>query len=994
VTVCASCGHEAAEVFRFCPACGAPAVTAREHRKVVTVLFCDLVGSTALGAKVDPEALRMLLAQYFQTMKAIIERHGGTVEKFIGDAVMAVFGVPVLHEDDALRACRAAVEMRDALPALGFEGRIGVTTGEVVTGTEERLATGDAVNVAARLEQAAAPGEVLIGEPTFGLVGPAVDASPVEPVELKGKSQPVPAYRLHTVRAETGRRLDGPMVGREREQRMLADAWERTCSEGAAGVGKSRLTEEFLGSLGDATVLRGRCLSYGEGITYWPVVEVIKQLLGPEARESLPLFELDLEVTEAALTLLGEADVPTTPPETAWAVRKLLEAQAWRSPLVVVFDDIHWGEQTFLDLIEHIADLSRDAPILLLCMARPELLDRRAGWGGGKLNAATVLLEPLPPAETDRLIENLLGGASLDHALCARIRNGAEGNPLFVEEMLALVRAGGRAEVIVPPTIQALLAARIDQLDPSERDVLERGAVEGQVFHRGAVEALGAGDSRVRLSALVRKELIRPERAQLRGEDAYRFRHLLIRDAAYDALPKATRAELHERFADWLSGPGSGLVEEDELAGYHLEQAALFRSELGTPDPELAARASKLLGTAGLRASDRRDSVAAENLLERALELVPDDERDVELELELIDVLHERGRIDDHRALIEHVAAAARRRGDRLVELRARLNVNRVFFLPDKEVEALANEAVPLLAEAGDHAALARVWLAVTYLNLTFTLRYAEGIEAANRCLEQAQLAGDERLQLEAMERLLAGHFWGPTPVGEALSYADARPELARRLPEARASRAALEALVGRFSVARDLFADYCAAADERGSRVSRATRASQHGVMIELLAGEPETAVMVGREAYEELAEMGASGWQSTAAAFLAQASLAAGRPDEAERWSHLCEELGDPRDIFNEIIWRWTRGVAVARRGDLDQGERFARSALEVAHGIDILVERGDAHTGLATVLELAGRENEARAELEEALRLYDLKGATVLVDRTRAALAERVR
>jgi class 3 adenylate cyclase/tetratricopeptide (TPR) repeat protein len=968
----------------------------------VTVLFCDVVGSTALGETVDPEALRMLLVRYFEAMRSIVERHGGTVEKFIGDAVMAVFGVPVLHEDDALRACRAAVEMRDALPELGVEGRIGVTTGEVVTGTEERLATGDAVNVAARLEQAAAPGEVLIGEPTFGLVRAALDVEPVEPIELKGKSEPVHAYRLLTVRAETGRRLDRPMVGRERELRMLGDAWERTCTEracqlftilGTAGVGKSRLTEEFLGSLGDAAVLRGRCLSYGAGITYWPVVEVVKQLLGSEARETLSLFGLDLEVTEAVLTLLGDADVPTTPPETAWAVRKLLEAQAWSSPLVVVFDDIHWGEETFLDLIEHIADLARDAPILILCMARPELLDRRVGWGGGKLNAATVLLEALPPAETDRLIENLLGGASLDDALRARIRDGAEGNPLFVEEMLALVRAGGNGDMIVPPTIKALLAARIDQLEQPERDVLDRGAIEGQVFHRGAVEALGAGDSRSRLSALVRKELIRPERAPLRGEDAYRFRHLLIRDAAYDALPKSTRADLHERFADWLTGPGSGLVEEDPLAGYHLEQAAGYRAELGTPDPELARRASKLLGAAGLRASDREDAVAAENLLERALGLVTDDERDVELELELIDVLYERGRIDDHHALVKRVVAAARRRGDRLVELRARLAVTRIFFVADDELEVLANEAVPLLAEAGDHRALARVWLAVTFLNLTFKLRFAEGIEAANRCLEHAVLAGEERLELAAMERLFAAHFWGPTPVGEALAYAEARPELERRVPDARASRAVLEALVGRFTVARALFADYCAAADERGNRVSRATRASQHGLLIELLAGKPEMAIAVGLEGYEQLAEMGASGWQSTAAAFLGQASLAAGSPDEAERWSHLCEKLGDARDTFNEIIWRWTRGVALARRGELNEGERFVRSAVEIAHGIDNLVQRGDAHTGLAMVLKLAGRENEARAELEEALRLYELKGATVLMERTRAALAERV-
>ncbi len=608
--LCSSCGRESEGDFAFCPYCAtsfAAAAPAQEQRKTVTVLFCDVTGSTSLGESTDPEALRAVLARYFERMKGIVESHGGTVEKFIGDAVMAVFGVPVLHEDDALRAVRAAVEMRDALPELGVQARIGVSTGEVVTGTEERLATGDAVNVAARLEQAAQPGEVLLGAETFSLVRDAVDVEALEPLVLKGKSEPVPTYRLLALRAGVERRLDAPMVGREREQRMLADAWERAGSEracqlftilGAAGVGKSRLAAEFLGSLDGATVLRGRCLSYGEGITYWPVVEVVKQLLGPDAGEALSLLELDDEVTEAVLALLGEADIPTTPPETAWAVRKLLEAHAWRSPLVVVLDDIHWGEPTFLDLIEHIADLSRDAPILLLCMARPELLDKRPGWGGGKLNATTVLLEALPPADTERLIENLLGGALLDEGLRIRIRDAADGNPLFVEEMLALVQASGNGEVTVPPTIQALLAARIDQLERPERDVLERGAVEGQVFHRGAVEALGAGESRERLSALVRKELVRPERAQLRGDDAYRFRHLLIRDAAYDALPKATRAELHERFADWLTTRGADLVEQDEIVGYHLEQAARYKAELGRPDTTLAPRASELLGAA------------------------------------------------------------------------------------------------------------------------------------------------------------------------------------------------------------------------------------------------------------------------------------------------------------------------------------------------------------------------------------------------------------
>src|SRR5437867_2773958 len=437
MVVCLQCGAENREGARFCDSCAA-ALTApaapREQRKVVTVLFCDVTGSTALGEKLDPETLRALLARYFERMKAIVERHGGSVEKFIGDAVMAVFGVPVLHEDDALRAVRAAVEMRDAFPELGVEGRIGVMTGEVVTGTEERLATGDAVNVAARLEQAAQPGEILIGEQTLRLTRDVVEVEEVEPLQLRGKSEPVVAHRLVSLHGEEGvsRRLGAPMVGREREQRLLASVWERVVSEsacqlftilGPAGVGKSRLAAEFLASLGDAVVVgRGRCLPYGEGITYWPVVEVVKQL---------PATEVDPVADETLRALVGDAQIVTSSEEIAWAFRKLLEAVASEQPLVCVLDDLHWGEETCLDLVEHVADLARDAPILLLCMARPELLDRRSGWGGGKVNATTVLLEPLAPEETVRLVDSL---ATVDEALRARISQAAEGNPLFVEE--------------------------------------------------------------------------------------------------------------------------------------------------------------------------------------------------------------------------------------------------------------------------------------------------------------------------------------------------------------------------------------------------------------------------------------------------------------------------------------------------------------------------------------------------------------------------------
>ena len=608
-----------------CPADGAALV--REQRKTVTVLFCDVAGSTALGERLDPEALRLILARYFERMKAIVEYHGGTVEKFIGDAVMAVFGVPVLHEDDALRALRAAVEMRDAFPELGIQGRIGVMTGEVVTGTEERLATGDAVNVAARLEQAAEPGEILIGDETYRLTRDAAVVDVLEPRTLKGKAGPVAAHRLISVDGAEGflRNTSGTMVGRSRERRQLASVWERATSErtcqlftvlGAAGVGKSRLAAEFLASLEDTLVVRGRCLPYGEGITYWPVVEILKQL---------PEVDLDPVAAETIGALLGNQKLVTSSEEIAWAFRKQLEAVARAQPLVCVFDDLHWGEPTFLDLVEHVADLSRDAPILLLCMARPDLLDRRTGWGGGKVNATTVLLEPLAPAETALLIESL---AQLDGRLQARIQEAAEGNPLFVEEMVALLQESGDGEVAVPPTIQALLAARLDQLDPRERSVLQCGAVEGRTFHQGAVQALNPEETELtaRLTGLVRKELIRPDAALFPGEDAFRFRHLLSRDAAYDALPKATRAELHERFADWLGEHGAGLVELDEMLGYHLEQAARFNEELGRPGGALAERAAARLGAAGIRALDRGDMVGAINLLGRATALLPPDD--------------------------------------------------------------------------------------------------------------------------------------------------------------------------------------------------------------------------------------------------------------------------------------------------------------------------------------------------------------------------------
>ncbi len=995
--VCASCGHENSEGAKFCEECGfsfaASPARAKEQRKTVTVLFCDVTGSTALGETVDPEALRTLLARYFEQMSAILERHGGTVEKFIGDAVMAVFGVPVLHEDDALRAVRAAAEMRAALPELGVEGRIGVMTGEVVTGTEERLATGDAVNVAARLEQAARPGEVLLGAGTLRLVEDAVEVEQLEPLELKGKSEPVPAYRLLSVSEEAPvRHLEAPMVGRERELQRLRAAFEqavhdRSCQLftvlGSAGVGKSRLAAEFLAGV-DATIARGRCLPYGEGITYWPVVEVIKQLPKPE---------LDPLAHEALASLLGEEAVVTSSDEIAWAFRKLLEAVAQARPLVSVFDDLHWGEETFLDLVEHVADLSRDAPLLLLCMARPDLLERRAAWAGGKLNATSVLLEPLSAEETEQIIASL--AAELPDRVLRRLIEAAEGNPLFVEEMVALVRESEDDQVTVPPTIQALLAARLDQLDQSERGVLERGAVEGRVFHRGAVQALAPEETQVttRLTALVRKELVRPDKTQLVGEDAFRFRHLLIRDAAYDTLPKATRAELHERFAAWLEQHGAELVELDELLGYHLEQSCRYRAELGLPsDDQLAAAARRRLTAAGRRASFRQDSGAAASLLGRAAALVPAAELDLALELDLVDALFGTGKGGDALRRARSLAERATAAGDRVGELCGGIEEGllRAFLEPEGATErlaALVEQALPVFEAAGDDLAL---YIGYRALGQVAGMRgqFDAGLEACERAFMHAQQAG---LPYELLGFRAVARFNGTTPAPELLAWLDEQGERGARDPNLRGHRANALAKIGRLDEARALLAEVRAELAERGGGILLAVTTGHASVDVELLAGDPAAAVELGTEGCRLLDELGERGWQSTAAGKMAQALYALDRLEQADAWAGRAAELGASDDAITQMLWRQVRAKVLARRGEHAEAERLAREAVATGEQTEMLDAQGDVYADLAEVLSLANRPKEAAEALKQALARYERKGNLVSAQRVQMRLAE---
>jgi class 3 adenylate cyclase len=937
------------------------------QRKVVTVLFCDVVGSTALGETTDPEALRALLARYFDRMKEIVERHGGTVEKFIGDAVMAVFGVPQVHEDDALRACRAALEMQQAFPELGVEGRIGITTGEVVTGTEERLATGDAVNVASRLQNAAEPGEILVGAATVAHGGGALDVESLEPVQLKGKAEPVAAFRLLAVR-EAEPRAGPRFVGRERELALVHEAWQRAESQGRcelfticgeAGVGKSRLVAEALGSI-EARAVQGRCLPYGEGITYWPVVEVIKQLDAPAS---------DPAAAAAIRSLVGESDTGTSAEEIAWAFRKLLEDQA---PLVVVLDDIQWGEETFLDLIEYAALLSAGAPLLLLCLARTDLVERRPTW------PVSLRLEPLTEADVEELLP-----AAISTEQRSEVVRASGGNPLFVTELVAMAAEG---EVSVPPTLQALLAARLDQLEPAERSALECGAVEGEIFHRGTVQALASGDGVTPLLAsLVRKELIRPDKPRLPQDDAFRFRHLLIRDAAYEGLSKASRASLHERFADWLEERGRELVELDELVGYHLEQAARYTAELGEPDAALAERAGERLGLAGRRARQRGDERAAVSLLSRALELTRPIRFDIHLEVDLADALF----LTDPpqaAAIAEAALDRARELGDKIAVALARVVAGSAWVESDPaasidELEANARAALPLLEEAEDHLGLAYVWYALGFRVANGLCRFEEHARASERALHHARLAGRSRADLFHLDGALA---FGPRPADEALEALDAALGDTRH-PHPLLARAYLLALLGRFEEAWEVAA-------EQAQRLHE-LRGGGHEAWLAWIArleGDDERAAHYFRVFCDALEEHGQFGGLSTIAPELGRSLCALGRYDEAEPLAQLGREIANEQDMSSQGLWRQVQALVHAAREEHGDAERLAREAVGIFEKTDDLTHQGDALDDLATVLSAAGRTEEARWALEQALDRYERKKNLVMAERIREKLA----
>ena len=1052
MATCFRCGQENPEGFRFCGSCGAslePVSVPRETRKTVTVVFSDVTGSTALGERLDPESLRRVMGRYFDEMKSVVEAHEGTVEKFIGDAVMAVFGIPIVHEDDALRAVRAAAEMRDRLGALNeqleqdwgvrIEVRTGVNTGEVVAGDArggQRFATGDAVNVAKRFEEAAPPGEILLGEATYHLVRDAVEVEQLDDLALKGKQAPVHAYRLLSLdpgAAGRARRLDSPMVGRDRERTALHQAYERAAGErachlftvlGAAGVGKSRLVSEFLDGLGElATVVHGRCLPYGEGITFWPLREVIRTLFDEDfpstIRARLAGDENAELIAERLGAALGHVESIGPTDETSWAVRKLFEALARERPLIVVFDDLQWGAPTFLDLVEHIADWSREAPILLVCLARPDLLDGRPRWSGGKFNATSVLLEPLNEAESGELVGNLLGRAQLAGDVRARVMNAAEGNPLFVEEMLAMLIDDGLLErsngdwaptgdletFTVPPTIQALLSARLDQLGPIERSVSERASIEGKVFHRGAVVELSSEEIRsevgTHLEALVRKELVRPDHAQFPGEDAFRFRHQLIRDAAYDAMSKELRAELHEQFAAWLeSAAGDRVLEYEEILGFHLEQAHRYRTELAPADEaarDLASRAAERLSSAGVHARLRGDMAAAADLLDRAVSLLPnDDARRRGLFPALLDATIEAGQLSRASLAVTEALELARITDDRHLGAYALLANVTLAAQTDPEYDfeqakVATQQAIDVFEDVGDDSGVAEAYLLLGKFS-SWLGRSAAADEAFAKAVAHSRRAGDRRAESRSLAWLGVALPHGNLPARVAIDRANEILENAADDRTVRATvlacRAHLFALQRRFDEARRDLATGRDLHQELGAMLDWSGTASA-GATINLLAGDPVAAEDLLRMALEALHEMGETGYTSTLQGMLGQALYAQERYDDAYEATERSERAAARDDIDSQVRWRCVRAKLLARQGESSAAETMAREAKKRVKDTDMVDLYGDALTDLAEVYGMAGRSEEQTACLNDALSVYEARENLAGADRARSLL-----
>jgi class 3 adenylate cyclase/tetratricopeptide (TPR) repeat protein len=1060
---CPVCGEKNPEDGRLCGMCGATLAAAlpfRESRKTVTIVFADPKPTMLDGERPSPEILRDAMSEYFEAMKVALEGHGGTVEKFIGDAVMAVFGLPVRHEDDALRAVRGAAAMQAALPALNdsFRSRwrlelhnhIGVNTGEVIAGDAtvgQRLVTGDAVNTAARLEQAAGAQEIILGGLTYRLARDQIEVEPIPPLTLKGKTEPVPAYRLVRVaqRPTEASAPTTPFVGREAEMARLENTLDqvsasRTCRLvtviGDAGVGKSRLVREFAtraASREHSQVLRGRCLPYGDGVTFWPIAEIVRSAAGISDEDPSDVAMAKIAAIATAAT--GDSEDPTAiidrvaaaigltttqfaGPELFWGIRKLLEAIAGRRPLVAIVDDIHVAAPTFLELLDHLLDAVHGAPILLLTTARHELLEARQEWAVSH-EAEQVILEPLSVDDAGAIIEQLLTG--LEEPVRRRIVAAAEGNPLYVVQITAMLietgairqegdawaATGSSAEIEIPPTVQALVAARLDALQDEERQVIDPASVIGLGFAVEAVASLVPVDVAravpARLESLTTKQFVRPTASE---EDFYRFGHSVIKDAAYRSLLKRTRAELHQRFVDWaepVNRERGREVEFEEILGYHLEQAYQYRGQLGPIDSmarELGTRASEKLASAGRRAFLRGDAPAAASLLKRSTDVLPELDRDrIELLTELAEAEMDGGHFEAARETLDQARDAADRIEDE--RLKAREEIIRFHLAlwvagsvgDAGQVAAQVESMIQTFESQNDLAGLARAWRLLTVIYGT-TGQDDRAADAAAHVVEAASRIDDSRLAARGAYNYAQAALSSSMPVAEALDRLDGLSDAVGldRLAEARflGIAAVLHAMEGDFDTARTMYRRSRELVADLGLSVTVVAAASLESSRVETLAGDPAAAERELRRDYEALEAVDERYFRSSVAGLLAHALWSLGRYQEAERVVGVAKDLSAEDDVFSQIIWRTVSAKLLARDGRAQEALDLAIAAAAMAgQGADIEVH-ADALLDLAEVQAILGDTEAQEPPLREALDIYSRKGDSVSADLTRSRLA----
>ena len=979
-------------------------------RRTVTVL----VARFDLTVRADPEVARERISVGREEAEGIIRRHGGIVVSRLGGEVLGVFGLPATREDDALRALRSAEELLARVAELPAEDGPSlvvsafVDTGEVVAEGSGDL-SGEPVSTAMAQVHAASESEVLMSDRTRGLVSGSIAVEPA----LDGD-----AWRLLSVIRETPalRHADEPMVDRFDEMELTRSTFEHAVRSrhahlltvlGEAGIGKSRLAQEAADELcGDATVLTGRCLSYGDGVAFWPLREALTQGTGGDSREVIRGLLNDADdadvVAEIVTATLGLAPAERVGEQVPWAFRRLLEEMAGERPVILVLEDIHWGEGPLLDLVDYLVDWLT-VPVLLLCLARPELLDVRPAWGGGHPCVSSLVLAPLDDGDARTMLDQNLGARRLSGAQSARILEVAEGNPLFVEQLLRTTTEDPLWDQArqVPATIQSLLAARLDRLGPGERAYIERAAVIGREFWPAAIVDLlpaeGQPSAGEHLRALVRRGLIHPDRSILAGEEQLRFHHILIRDVAYHTTPMSVRADLHERFADWLARRGE---QYDEFTGYHLEQAFRLRGEVRRTDAEafeLAARAADHLASAGRRAALRGEANAAVSLLGRSADLFAAAGRTrPDVLLDFGHALNESGDFPKAERTLEAALDQAEDLGEEGLSARVRIELSywRSHVDPAggvKNMQAVAEAAIAVFERLGDESGLARAWL---HMALAHWIRSdSVAMESAlERALNYAERAGERRDRSRILIDLARTTVIGPRPVSEGIRrgheiLARADGDIAATA-FTEAMLAVLEAMDGRFDDARERWWSGKRSLVDVGLDVTVAV-IQMYYAFIELIAGTPENAVPELAESCATFERIGARGHLSSAAALAARLICGDGRGEEYERYRRISLESTSGDDVVSQVLLRGTHARLLVREGEAERAEEMANSAVSLAAGTDFLMLHGDALRDRAEVLNLMDKPNLAARDLEQATVLYERKGIRPAAEAARRAL-----